>query len=104
MPDERRAVVTADLFKALAHPARVAICEFLRQGEQCVCEIVPALQLEQSTVSKHLAVLRRQGLVKYRKEGLKALYRLCCPEVGVLLDDAQALLAGRWEEERDLWQ
>lgn len=45
-------------------------------GEKCVCEIIPALGMEQSSVSKHLAVLRERGIVEVRREGTRMFYRL----------------------------
>ncbi|MGI6130233.1 MAG: ArsR/SmtB family transcription factor [bacterium] len=82
----------ADLFKALGHPTRVKILEILRQGEVCVCEMVPQLELEQSNVSQHLAILRNQGLVTFSKDGLRVNYRLAFPEIVPLLDAAAGLL------------
>ncbi len=76
----------APLFKALAHPKRLAILEALREGERCVCEIEAALSLRQAYVSQQLTVLREAGLVCYRKEGWNALYRIARPEVYTLLE------------------
>jgi ArsR family transcriptional regulator len=63
-------------FKALADPTRVRILGLLRSGEVCVCHIHEGLKLPQSLVSRHLAYLRRAGLVEARKEGLWVYYRL----------------------------
>ena len=62
--------------KALAdsHRTRALMC--LRGGELCVCRIIELLQLAPSTVSKHLDILRRAGLVESRKEGRWIYYRL----------------------------
>jgi len=55
----------ADLAKALAHPARIAILEFLAKKNACICgDIVDELPLSQATVSQHLAELKRVGLIK----------------------------------------
>ncbi|MGI6597447.1 MAG: ArsR/SmtB family transcription factor [bacterium] len=83
----------ADLFKALGHPTRVKILKILRQGEICVCDMAPQLELEQSNVSQHLAVLRNQGLVTFSKDGLRVVYRLAHPGIMPLLDAAARLLA-----------
>jgi ArsR family transcriptional regulator len=65
----------ADLAKALAHPARVAILEFLASQDACMCgDIVDHLPLSQSTVSQHLAELKRVGLVKGEIEGPRVCY------------------------------
>jgi ArsR family transcriptional regulator len=64
------------VFKALADPTRVRILGLLAAGETCVCHIHETLRLPQSLVSRHLAYLRRTGLVDARKEGLWVHYRL----------------------------
>ena len=65
----------SDLAKALAHPARVAILEFLAGQNACVCgDIVEELPLSQSTVSQHLAELKRIGLIKGEIEGPRVCY------------------------------
>ena len=65
----------ADLAKALAHPARVAILEFLAGQDACVCgDIVAELPLSQATVSQNLAELKRVGLIKGEFEGPRVCY------------------------------
>ncbi|HTY39033.1 MAG TPA: metalloregulator ArsR/SmtB family transcription factor [Bacteroidota bacterium] len=65
----------ADLAKALAHPARIAILEFLAGQDACVCgDIVEELPLSQATVSQHLAELKRIGLIKGEIEGPRVCY------------------------------
>jgi DNA-binding transcriptional ArsR family regulator len=65
----------SELAKALAHPARVAILEFLAGQNACVCgDIVEELPLSQSTVSQHLAELKRIGLIKGEIEGPRVCY------------------------------
>jgi len=65
----------ADLAKALAHPARVAILEFLASKDVCICgDIVEELPLSQATVSQHLAELKRVGLIKGEFEGPRVCY------------------------------
>lgn len=64
------------LFKALADATRLRILALLVSGEVCVCEIHGALKLPQPTVSRHLAYLRRSGLVATRRDGLWVHYRL----------------------------
>jgi len=63
-------------YKALAHPARLRILAMLRGGELCVCQITAVLGLAASTVSAHLAELRRAGLADEQKEGRWVRYRL----------------------------
>jgi DNA-binding transcriptional ArsR family regulator len=81
----------APLFKALAHPKRLALLEALRDGERCVCELEQALKLRQAYVSQQLTVLREAGLVCYRKDGWNVFYRIGRPEVYTLLEMATAI-------------
>jgi ArsR family transcriptional regulator, arsenate/arsenite/antimonite-responsive transcriptional repressor len=67
------------LFKALADDTRLRILALLAAGEVCVCHIHGALDLPQPTVSRHLAYLRRAGLVAARRDGLWMHYRLEMP-------------------------
>jgi DNA-binding transcriptional ArsR family regulator len=61
--------------KALAHPARIAILQFLAKRQSCVCgDIVDELPLSQSTVSQHLKELKEAGLIKGETEGAKVCY------------------------------
>lgn len=82
----------SNLFKAIAHPSRVQILEYLSTGERCVCEIIDELGLEQSNVSQHLAVLRRENLIDSRKQGLKVMYRIKHVEILALLQKAQEII------------
>lgn len=66
----------AEYLKALSHPTRIRIVNYLREGERCVCEIVPHLGEEQSNVSRHLAALRRAGILSARKQGVSVYYRV----------------------------
>ena len=69
----------AEIAKALAHPLRIAIVGFLEDGEQCVCDIAEYVGSERSNVSRHLSVMVNAGLLAFRKQGLKVIYRLRCP-------------------------
>jgi DNA-binding transcriptional ArsR family regulator len=70
------------IFHALSDPIRLEIVLYLRDGEKCVCEIVPHLNLIQPLVSRHLKILKDAGIVRCRKDGTKRMYsivdvRLC---------------------------
>ena len=71
------------LFKGFADPTRIRILSLLAAGELCVCDIVTILELPQPTVSRHLAYLRRMGLVKATREWKFAHYRLAEPDHAV---------------------
>lgn len=81
----------AELFKALAHPARIRILELLRAGEKSVTELQLALSSEGSTVSQQLAVLRMKNLVDTRKSGNNIYYRLRDQQVNDLLAVARRM-------------
>lgn len=97
------------MFKAFADENRLRILHLLTKGELCVCDIMEALRLPQSKVSRHLAHLKNAGLVVDRKNGLWKHYSLakpgakfhrglihcltgCFSEVAVLRNDARALV------------
>lgn len=69
----------AEIAKAIAHPYRIAIIDFLRDGEQCVCDIAEHIGAERSNASRHLSVMQSAGVVGSRKDGLKVMYRLNTP-------------------------
>jgi ArsR family transcriptional regulator len=66
----------AKIFNALSDPVRLEIIDFLREGEKCVCEIVPHVDLIQPVVSRHLKILKDCGLLKCRKEGNWRFYSI----------------------------
>lgn len=64
------------VFKALADETRIRLLKLLQQRELCVCELVQALDMTQSRVSRNLGILRDAGLVKDRRDGLWVHYSL----------------------------
>ncbi len=70
-----------EVSKGLAHPARLRLAAMLATGELCVCQMTSVLELAPSTVSQHLSVMSRGGLVAERKEGKLVFYRLREDEV-----------------------
>lgn len=75
----------AKIFKALADENRLRILALLLDGELCVCEIMAALDLPQSTVSRHLAYLRNHGWVKDSRRGVWMYYRFNAEENALIL-------------------
>jgi len=69
----------AEVIQAAGHPIRLAIIDFLKDGEQCVCDIARHVGAKRSNVSRHLAVMLKAGIVDCRKEGLKVIYTLKTP-------------------------
>lgn len=83
----------AELFKALGHPARIRILEHLRAGERTVSELQVLLELESSTVSQQLGILRARHIVEGRKQGTSVYYRVPDPLIFGLLDVARQIFA-----------
>jgi DNA-binding transcriptional ArsR family regulator len=82
----------AEFFKTLGHPARIRVLELLSERERAVGEMLPEVGIEATNLSQHLAVLRRAGLVTFRKEGSTVYYSLTSPQVTELLAVARRIL------------
>ena len=99
------------MFRAFSDRTRLRLLHLLRAGETCVCDLVGVLDVPQPKVSRHLAYLRKAGLVEGRKEGLWMYYKLtpardrfheklleclatCHGHVPELADDAEKLARG----------
>ena len=74
------------VFYALSDPIRLEIILYLRDGEKCVCEIVPHLNLIQPLVSRHLRILKDTGIVRCRKDGTKRMYSIVDPRMRNVVD------------------
>jgi DNA-binding transcriptional ArsR family regulator len=94
--------IKAELFRALAHPARVRALEVLAEGERSVGELLPLLGIESSHLSQQLAVLRRAGVVTSRREGTSVIYELRDPSVADFLAAAKRFLMVSLRESQDL--
>ena len=66
----------AEIVKALAHPIRIAVVDYLRDGPRCVCDIAKHVRSERSNVSRHLSLMTSAGLLDNYKDGLKVIYKL----------------------------
>ena len=69
----------AQIVTAMAHPLRIAILDFLKNGEQCVCKIAKHIGSERSNVSRHLSIMVNAGILQSRKNGLNVFYKLKAP-------------------------
>lgn len=76
----------ATVFRALSDPVRLEIMDFLRDGEKCVCDIIPHVNLIQPVVSRHLKILKDSGIVADRKDGNKRLYSSTDLEIYTIID------------------
>jgi DNA-binding transcriptional ArsR family regulator len=82
----------AEILAALAHPNRIRIVESLRRDTLCACELAPALDLEQSNLSRHLKILVNAGVLKSWKDGLRVNFKVADDRIFKILD-AAALIA-----------
>ncbi len=73
------------IFKALSHPVRITILELLEDGPKCVCEITKHFDIDRTTISKHLSLLKNLDIVDDTKMGLNVYYELKMPCVIHLL-------------------
>ena len=92
------------LFRALADRTRLRLLNLMREGEVCVCFFVEILGTNQPKISRHLAYLRRAGIVAARREGKWMHYRINTPadqNAAGILSDVQAWLAQDKEMQRD---
>jgi len=90
--EERILELKAEILKALAQPTRLKILELLRNGERCICEIVPAINGEQSNISRHISLMQKSNLVTTRKDGVKVMVKVSDPRVFEILDSIALLL------------
>ena len=93
---------TAEFFKALAHPLRIKILNSLRFGEVGVNDLSARLEVEQSTLSQQLAVLRKSNIVEGRKEGQNVFYSVRDAAIFRLLDDTKQVFNNQLVDVRDM--
>ncbi len=89
----------ATVFHALSDPIRLEILVYLRDGEKCVCEIVPHLNLIQPLVSRHLKILKEVGIVRCRKDGTKRMYSIVDPRIHEVTDSLTSELVNSLTKE-----
>lgn len=95
------------VFSALSDSTRFRILCLLQEGELCVCDVMSVLKEPQSKISRHLAYLRRAGLVEARKEGLWMYYRLVKSDVKTfrtILESLKHAQADFDEVSKDCWE
>lgn len=69
------------ILKLLSHPARLAILELLRNGEECVCHMEAFLGYKQAYLSQQLAVLREAEIIQDRRDGWNIFYKVIQPDI-----------------------
>ncbi|GAB2900994.1 ArsR/SmtB family transcription factor [Streptomyces mayteni] len=89
----------AEFFRLLGHPVRIRVLELLQEGPKPVRDLLAAIEVEPSSLSQQLAVLRRSGIVTSTREGQAVVYSLAGGDVADLMRAARRilteLLAGR---------
>jgi ArsR family transcriptional regulator len=100
--DDRVLELKAEVLKILAQPTRLKILELLRDGERCICEIVPAINGEQSNISRHISLMQKSRLVTTRKDGVKVMVKVKDPRVFEILDRIGIILRNQLSEQRKL--
>ena len=100
--EERVLEMKAEVLKALAQPTRLKILELLRNGERCICEIVPAVNGEQSNISRHISLMQKSHLVTTRKDGVKVMVKVKDPKIFEILDSIGTVLKNRVSEQSKL--
>jgi ArsR family transcriptional regulator len=79
IPEKARLDITAELFKAIGHPMRLALLETLQKGPACVCDLATQMNIGKSVASKHLSLLYDIGLLEMEKKGTQVIYTLVAP-------------------------
>jgi DNA-binding transcriptional ArsR family regulator len=80
-----------DVFKALADATRLRILQCVKNGEKCICEIIPFTGKSQPNVSQHLKVLKTAGLIDERKEGTNILVKVTKKQIFSVIDSVKKL-------------
>ena len=100
--NEKAIELKAEILKALAQPTRLKILECLRGGERCICEIVPAVNGEQSNISRHISLMQKSRLITTRKDGVKVMVKVRDSKIFDIMDQVGALLKSQMYEQRQL--
>ncbi|MFR9797571.1 ArsR/SmtB family transcription factor [Streptomyces sp. MS06] len=92
----------AEFFRMLGHPVRIRVLELLQDGPKPVRELLAAVEIEPSSLSQQLAVLRRSGIVTATRTGSTVVYELAGGDVAELLAAARRVLSVLLAERQDL--
>ncbi|HKL22990.1 MAG TPA: metalloregulator ArsR/SmtB family transcription factor [Tichowtungia sp.] len=91
----------AKSLKAMAHPMRIVIVDALKDGDRCVRDLTSLGSINQSNVSRHLATLKRVGIVSDRRVKNQVIYKLEAPEVLDLLSPAASVARSELKRHAD---
>jgi len=92
----------AEISKTLAHPLRIAILHYLRDGEKTVNDLTQTLGASQSNISQHLALLRQRQIVKTRKDGSTVYYRVASPKISQACDMVREVLVEQLNQKQEM--
>jgi ArsR family transcriptional regulator, arsenate/arsenite/antimonite-responsive transcriptional repressor len=92
----------AEFFRTLAHPVRIRVLELLCEGPKAVRDLLAAIDIEASSLSQQLAVLRRYGIVTATREGSTVVYALAGADVSELMLAARRILTDLLTDRREL--
>jgi len=94
--------IKADFIKGLSHPTRLQVIEFLKTGEASVGKLVEALGVEQSNLSRHLAMLRDLGILEARQEKTTVYYSIHDHDIFKVLRPVSQLLRNKLKKSEKL--
>ncbi len=100
--EEGGLLLKSEVLKALAQPTRLKILECLRGGEKCICEIIPAVNGEQSNISRHISLMQKGHLVTTRKDGVRVMVKVRDPRIFEILDRVGDILRSQMNEQKKL--
>ncbi|CCC57808.1 MULTISPECIES: ArsR/SmtB family transcription factor [Caloramator] len=89
------------IFKALGHPIRYKIINYLLDGPKCVCVLNQDIEFSQSNLSQHLRILKDAGIVKSEKVGLNIHYSLADEEIKDLISIARQIIDNKFQKLKD---
>ncbi len=92
----------AEISKTLAHPLRIAIIHYLKDGEKTVNALTQTLGASQSNISQHLAIMRQRQIVKTRKEGSTVYYRVASPKISQACDMVREVLLDQLKQKQEI--
>ncbi len=92
----------AEISKTIAHPLRIAILHYLKDGEKTVTDLTETLGASQSNISQHLAILRQRQIVKTRKAGSTVYYRVASPKISQACDMVREVLLEQLNQKQEI--
>ncbi len=80
-----------EIFKALTDPTRLKILECIKNGEKCICEIIPYTGKSQPNVSQHLKIMKHAGIIEERKDGTRIMIKASNNEIYNIIDQVKRI-------------